>query len=447
VSAVLRNIGRVGRLRWLTGRRSPEESWDVFEAVSGKPLLALAQTAQPWSQVRFWLYDLASEISAAGKDETMPSELALDRVWITGDGRAKLLDFPAPGLPTGSAGIPAGAFARLPHAGRDASAPSPDRFLGNVATAALGGLAYGNAPSNQAPSPLPLHARNFLNSLPQLLNADAVIAALRPLLQRVAEVSRLRRAAIVAGCLSFPLFACLCTVFGTSFLEQWNRKNPGLMDLNMLLQERAGMNSRWLKNQPRTTDRQFAIYIAHHYRSVVTNEPSWSSAFALAMIKGESRRFAEQSVAENPAPTEKEIAEADAALKWHRTSAESANFIKQPWFPLMVITVSLAIYVGIPALIAAVLFRGGLVVLIAGVTFVRHDGARASRLRVLWRGLVAWSPMLLLLVLFGLLKAWLGTFNAALVAALVAFGLAVLSVGLPQRGLPDHLAGTWPVPR
>ena len=47
--------------------------------------------------MRYWLHDLATEISAAEKDGTLP-ELALDRVWITGEGRAKLLDFPAPGL-------------------------------------------------------------------------------------------------------------------------------------------------------------------------------------------------------------------------------------------------------------------------------------------------------------------------------------------------------------
>jgi uncharacterized RDD family membrane protein YckC len=87
VPAALRNIGRVGRLRWLAGRRAPEENWDAFEAVSGKPLLQLAQTRQPWSQVRFWLYDLAREIGTAAKDATLPPLLALDRVWITGDGR------------------------------------------------------------------------------------------------------------------------------------------------------------------------------------------------------------------------------------------------------------------------------------------------------------------------------------------------------------------------
>ena len=103
VPAALRNIGRVGRLRWLTGRRSAEET-----GMPSKPRAAnrlhLAQTRQPWGQVRYRLYDLALEISAAEKDGTLPPVLALDRVWITGDGRAKLLDFPAPGLAFTTAG-------------------------------------------------------------------------------------------------------------------------------------------------------------------------------------------------------------------------------------------------------------------------------------------------------------------------------------------------------
>ena len=57
----------------------------------------------------------------------------------------------------------------------------------------------------------------------------------------------------------------------------------------------------------------------------------------------------------------------------------------------------LAVYVCLPALIAALLFRGGLVLRMAGIAFVRRDGKRASRLRVFWRALVAWSPLWLVL--------------------------------------------------
>ena len=168
----------------------------------------LIQDRQPWSQVRFWLYDLAREISAAEKDGTLPPVLALDRVWITGDGRAKLLDFPAPGLATAGlqqAGA-APAAPPLPETGRT------QRFLGEVAVAALEGRADAAAKTaGEAAVPLPLHARNFLKSLPQLSDADAVAGALKPLLQRVTSVSRWRRAAVVAGCVAFPVLDEFCS--------------------------------------------------------------------------------------------------------------------------------------------------------------------------------------------------------------------------------------------
>jgi len=435
VPFALRNVGRIGRLRWLTGRRAPEENWDAFEAVSGRPLVHLAQSRQPWSQVRYWLYDLAREIVAAAKDGTLPPILALDRVWITGDGRAKLLDFPVPGL----------APTKIDNA---ALAQSCDRFLGAVAAAALTGRADADpAAKNPVPIPLPLHAREFLDRLPQLPDANAVSGALEPLLSRLATVTRWRRAGILAGCLAFPVLASLMGVLGLSIMEHWSRANPGLAELQELLQTRTTYHSRWAKNHPHPTDRQFAIYIAGHYRNVITNDAAWASGLALAYIKGEPRRFAEQSVADNPAPTETELKDADAALEKFRPKTSPFEPMKQPWFPFAIVAGSLAIYVGLPALVAALVFRGGLVLLAARVTFVRGDGLRASRLRAFWRALVAWSPIAFGLVLVIALRGSMSLLAALSLGALLVCGLTILSVALPERSLPDRLAGTWPVPR
>ncbi len=435
VPAALRNVGRVGRLRWLTGRRSVEENWDAFEAAGGRPLVHLAQTRQPWSQVRYWLYDLAREISTAAKDGTLPAVFALDRVWITGDGRAKLLDFPAPGIASAAKG-------------NDAPVRSIGDFLVKVAAAAMADRVNATAESaSPVPVPLPLHARDFLDRLPQLPDADTVACALKPLLQRVAEVTRWRRAAIVAGCLAGPLFFGFSTIFGAMFLQQWNRSNPGLMDLSMVLQQHASMNSRWLKNQPHPTDRQFAIYIASHYRGIVTNDATWTGAFTVSLIKGDARKFAEESITNYPAPTQDEVKDAEAALTGLLAGMHASDPLKQPWFPLVMAGSMLVVYVCIPALIAALLFRGGLVLLIARVTFVRRDGMRVARLRVFWRALVAWSPLLPALVSGIVLKIWVGVFATVLFPSLFMCGLVILSVALPERGLPDRLAGTWPVPR
>ena len=430
VAMPLRNIGRVGRLRWLTGRRSDTENWDAYEAASGRSLLNLIQAGQPWRYVRFWLYDLANEIGVAEKDGTLPTVLALDRVWVTADNRAKLFDFPAPG--TGRASAPT-ASAQL--------------FLMEVANAALTGQAtVAEQTKSGSRLHLPLHARSFLQNLLALPDAQSVARKLQPLLQRVAEVTKLRRIGIVAGCLAFPLFASCSMFFGIAMLERWNARNPGAMELNTLLHLREGMNSRWARSQPHPTDRQFGIYIARHYSQIITNEDRWNDVYVMSMIGGKNRRFAEQSLTEPPA-TEKEIAEAEAALGPYRPSLDSLSFLKQPWFVPMMFATSLGLYVGIPALVAALLFRGGLVLLASSVTFVRRDGAQASRLRVFWRGLVAWSPLLLAPFAFVFLKFVSGNVAAAAITATLVSALVLISLFLPTRGLPDRLAGTWPVPR
>ncbi|MCX6924403.1 MAG: hypothetical protein NT154_14495, partial [Verrucomicrobia bacterium] len=236
-----------------------------------------------------WLYDLAAEISAAEKDDTLP-ELALDRVWITGEGRAKLLDFPAPGQ-IGNSEI------RSPKSETEVgSRTQPTQwFLANVAAAALEGTSAASAKvAGDVAAPLPLHARAFLKSLSQMdvgatgvrpssgaatsartqasehssapggpelaapedgrtppkaysvasargahTGAEAVATALKPLLSRVAAVSRARRAALVAGCMVFPVLASALAPLMMTFMQDLTRNNPGLMELNTLLQMRA----------------------------------------------------------------------------------------------------------------------------------------------------------------------------------------------------------------
>src|SRR5262249_20794356 len=160
----------------------------------------------------FWLLDLAKETSAAGGDGTLPPVLALDRGWITGDGRAKLLDFPAPGLEaetntsatSESAGPP-------PLSDRQAKGR---HFLNRLRRAALEGQGRPATEANPGVLPLlPLHARAFIDSLPALAGAEEVVKALSPLLQKLGVVTRWRRLALVAGCAVFPLVAGIGFMF------------------------------------------------------------------------------------------------------------------------------------------------------------------------------------------------------------------------------------------
>jgi len=449
IPTALRNLGRPGRLRWLTGRRSDNENWDAFEALSGEPLLRLIQNPQPWAQVRFWLYDLASEIRLAEKDGTLPP-LGADRVWITGEGQAKLLDFPAPGLDFSiqSAALVSEQPGSQPP--RLLEQRSPQGFLAALAKATLEGQPAAVPESGTSVAvPLPLHAQTFLKSLPGLLNMEVALGLLKTLLNRTATISRWRRAAVVFGCIAFPMLGSLSSYFGASAMEKWQRENPGALELSQIVQQRSTFNSKWMRKQPHPTDRQFSIYIAHHYRDVITNETFWSSPMVLAMIRGESRRFVEHSVADYPSPSAEEISEAEDALKPFRPSPELFNIQRAPWMVDFIPAMMLVAYVCLPALLAALAFRGGLVLLIGGIVFVKRNGCRASRLRVFWRGLLAWSPLAFGFALFMALRVtWsIGLASAAAAAWSLVGILTLASVWLPERGLPDRLAGTWPVPR
>ncbi len=445
VAPVLRNLGRVGRLRWLAARRSPEESWDAFEAPAGRPLLHLAREPQPWSRVRFWLYDLARELSAAQIDGTLPAVLGLERVWITDEGRAKLLDFPAPGI--GQSAAPNPRPETTPATGRQTA----QQFLDQVAAVSLAGRPEWSLPAAQVPVPLPVHARSFLQTLPRYPDAAALAGALQALLNRLAEVTRGRRAAVVGGCLLVPLLVGPGMLVGSKILRELNQSSPGLIELNTLLRIREPAPFFGVTNRNRPTDRQFSIYIAHHYRATITHDASWSTPLTLGLLKGKARKFAEQSVAEYPAPTEAEIAEADAAVEKVMPKGMTFGATLPPWLPAAAMAGALVIYVCFPALVAALLFRGGLVLLIARVTFVRKDGVRASRLRAFWRALVAWSALAVGGAVFGAVLAMLqgraGVLTASIAAGFAVCGLTILSLALPKRGLQDRLAGTWPVPR
>jgi len=103
----------------------------------------------------------------------------------------------------------------------------------------------------------------------------------------------------------------------------------------------------------------------------------------------------------------------------------------------------------IPCWLAAILFRGGPLLRGLGMVVVTREGKLASRGRVLWRNFVAWLPLVLLPMPVALLKAMTGIdwplFAFGALALLT--GITAISLALPNRSLPDRLAGTWLVPR
>ena len=100
------------------------------------------------------------------------------------------------------------------------------------------------------------------------------------------------------------------------------------------------------------------------------------------------------------------------------------------------------------------LFRGGLFLRAFGIEVVTNIGVPASRLRTLWRGLLAWSPVIIALGLLALNPILLPvrdarevTFVIGVCAAAIFVVGAMWAVMHPERGLQDRVAGTYLVPR
>ena len=192
------NVARSGRLRWLQKVEAGEATWDAFEATEGVPFSSLVEGGKlvPWSTLRHWLHDLASELWDATGDQTLPAELSLDHVWVTTQGRAVLLDEPRPDVKTPAERIKV----------RDLS--GQQRFLNAIAACAES-------------TSMPLHARGVLQNLAdgKFEKLSFLTGILRGLLDKSAEISRGIRAWSI---FMLPGYVWITVFVGRYHDKQWN---------------------------------------------------------------------------------------------------------------------------------------------------------------------------------------------------------------------------------
>ena len=443
VAGSLRQLARPGRLRWLSGQRAPTESWDAYEALTGKPLVELIAEKPPWPQVRFWLLDLAEELRAAEQDGSLPATLSLDQVWITGENRAKLLDFPVSGA--------------LPMASERETPLTPQEFLRHVALSALAGRPAVTEAGRTVDlaRPLALHARELLNTLTPASGLAELVTKLKAAQQRIASVTRARRFGLLAGCAVVPLFGLATAAFGMVLFGRLTQTYPDYAVLNQCL-----LHWDWLDRQVRSgradlTSRRdgFEVYIAGRFRSAITNAEAWNSFYAAGWIAPRHRRLAENILAGHPPPTPAEYAAAEAQVvaEFKGSPDQAALKVRQAMKPTTVGLILGYVYgvflVILPSWLASLCFRGGAMLHLLGIAVVKHDGSRASRGRVLWRNVLASLPFLLA-PLAPMLPAMAMGPTAAVCTVIAGLGaLALASALLPERSLQDRLAGTWLVPK
>jgi hypothetical protein len=214
LSSARRNLARPGRLRWLQKVERSNATWDAFEAIEGVSFSSLLEDGKrvPWSSLRHWLGDLASELWDATADKTLPAELSLDHVWVTVHGHAVLLDEPWPDVNTRAERIEAGDLA-----GRQ-------RFLNAVAACVES-------------TSLPLHARGVLQNLAdgKFEKLSFLTGILRGLLEKHAEVSKGIRAGSIFMLPGYIWIAVFVGYYQAERVQQWNDSLGGLVMITIMV--------------------------------------------------------------------------------------------------------------------------------------------------------------------------------------------------------------------
>jgi hypothetical protein len=432
IGAVRRDLSRIGRLHWLTGRRSNGDNWDAFEAPDGQPfLLAIRGPALSWSLLKSWLLDLSTELVASAADGSTPV-LRLDRLWARGDGRLVLLDFRAPGLDDTRA-APADV--------------SPVQLLSAVAD--------WSAPAEQHSQMLiPLSARTLIQSwseaVPSLPDAhvELVRVAARP-----DRVRRARRALPMVLAAIPPLFIVAFTVlimvpavdrfFGPetnemlAFLETLYNPKPDTRQADP--EVRAAIET----------------YIAGRHGARLRDDGFWNSPVMQGVSK-RLRKTAEGVAARHPSVSSEELARATVTIApelERRRQRRQQSFADLAGLIIMA-TVALAVLLCILlSIVSSLIVPGGLFTRLLGhavVTRTKEIGRGLSLVRVL----VAWSPAIAWLLYLASMPKVQGFVPAppnpllGTIVTLAALGIgAIFTIVRPERGPHDWLLGTRVVPR
>ena len=421
VAAARIALPRPTRLRWLAGRRTAQEAWDVYEGVAGVPVSQACRSPRSWSEVRQWLADLARELAAQQPGDHPP--LDLDRVWILDSGRAKLLDDPTADAPATTSRLADG--------------------IGLL-------LAVAQRARTHSRQPWPLSATRFVDAL-----ADAPPASLSEVATS-AEASALGRPAITRGWRSLSLAGLAAPAVMSAAMMAGGMLMITAQARSVPVQTRVAVHV--LRELDRRSggphrlepaDREAVeIVLASRYRSVLA-DPSLYAPERFLMLTPAHKTLADRILRRDVDPRSVDAAAARPTVRG--MFEDGVRFDLPPISVLVLMMVyGTLTFVALFALVAALATRG-VILRILGFEVVTADGRLAARWRVLARAALAWSPLLvpaLVSVVFDGVGAGLpGVITVFAVALAVQCAGAIVALAQPARGLQDRLAGTWIVPR
>ena len=426
-SSARRDCSRPGRLRWLQSVTDPAgQVWDAWQAPAGSPLSSLLQeTAPSWSQVLCWLDDLAEEFDAAQKDGTMPESLSLDRVWITSNGLAILLDQSWPGSPTNGF-----------------TTSEPQKLLHHLA-------------AQVADSERPTHADALVDGL-RLGTFDRishVSGNLKHLRQKKTAVDRVKRIA----CTTAPMLLAVLGYLTVYLLapitheREWTSRFPGIPPLPDVYRLHQQAQASPVSQAPLIVS--IRQHLAGHYHSILLNGDITDMS-DLNLVWGK-RKILIGILVEEKVPDAAALAAADQAVQAAVEAMPRRGVLAD--FPLAktiaVISLILLALTALVQLISIIATGSPLLMSLTGIAAVSAQHRPASRLRMIWRWAIGWSALWLSGIVLIMEHLFMGKdvirHLPETCMIWVPLLLLVMFIGLNfgRRSLLDRLAGTWLVAR
>jgi len=451
-----------GRLHWIGGRRTDNESWDAYEAPGGQSFVTIADSGCSWENLRLWIADIAQEIKLSERLGTQPKVLNLDRIWITQTNHAKIIDFPLPGQ-------------------ENSENISVQKLFQEM-------LNYVKERTvKQKVCPYPLYVLEEIDSIILEKETDTIHQRLVALQQRPFTVSKrkhiLHMAILSAPALIFVTMALLAYQVVAlrsaetpmnrlaAYLLVYSDHTPVSIEKHISHDSHEGKTTSRVsettitkfelklgredkapagknKEEYETLKKALEIVLAHDYMDILEKRNVKLLTFPFKhpdvyysqdLLKELSEKYM------NISPDEEQ--KARSLIRSHYGD-RPMNIVlgKEPphSFEFIILFVSTFItlfFVAFPALLAALCVRRGLSLRVLGIQFVNNQGTKAGRMRMLARAVITFTPLVVILFM---VPAQLTLLASVTMLAYIAAGL--LPAVYSKRSLQDRIVRTWAVP-
>lgn len=443
------------RLRWLGGHCDRELAWDAFEALPGCALadqgdsegVGDKDSSLDWPKAKGVLRQLIGQLQSDSQSTSLPENFSVGHLWVTPEGGLKLLPFSFVVDPVADSANEKTAVEET----RIRAPTGPVAVIRAVAEI----FAVRHGLTKQSDRRMSLTESQIVRDL-KTTDSVSSAAELIAKLPRDDSISVSYRAAgMVAATLVLPLFTIVSSLLMTLMFNRQEASMPRvreLSDIVVMLEQEPNVSN------PEVVARCKAlrIYARANYRDIWEDPAMQKSIYGQTLLMSHATRL--NNIFSAPEPTPEEVAAAAdefaAIREYHGDLPRMKAGLTGTYSSIVWAGLTWLQLVWIPSIFTGLLFRGGLLLRLFGLTLVNSRGKRASGIRVSVRMLATGLIPVCCFVSIAILQSWnSGELQVELMmqyvaASFIAIGcLAVMIYRSRSRFFSDRCAGTFLVAR